>query len=595
MKKRSVLAYILVLTLVLTAMLPVFAGAETQTAYAVVDRENRTMTFCIGTKISDTEGVRRSDGTYVTGDSYYTDFLNGEELPWFDDGDIIESVSILDPIEPTSMDAWFFILPYVKTITGLGIINTDRLTSANALFEECEELTELDLTGFRAPLVEDMSYMFMGCRNLERLTFDGLGADSATNTEEMFAYCDRLETLDLTGFGGANITNMSYMFVGCTNLKELILDGFYTDSATDMECIFSGCSSLRALDLSQWNLRRDTWDALNMNGMFADCTSLRALTLAQGFVSYRMGNVERLPDPPTDFPYTGMWIRKEYPDYPLDSDGLLNCYDTTLNSKVTWVWQQTPQSLSAAQVSGENKIYTGEALTTNVTVTLNGETLEEGFDYTVSYENNTNAGTASITVTGKNFYFDSASGTFDILQKDLSAAAVAAADRTYTGSEIASPVSVTVDDRALTEGTDFTVDYENNTDAGTAVVTVTGTGNYSGTAFVTFAILAKDLAAASVSVEDQVYTGSEIAAPVTVDLNGTALIEGRDFTVSYDCNVAAGTATVTVTGVGNYSGTASGTFEIVEPEPDAPTSLLEWVFNILKTIMSLLYMLFGKV
>ena len=59
-------------------------------------------------------------------------------------------------------------------------------------------------------------------------------------------------------------------------------------------------------------------------------------------------------------------------------------------------------------------------------------------------------------------------------------------------------------------------------------------------------------------------TGSEIRPAVTVTLNGKTLTEGIDYTVSYANNIEIGTATVTVTGTGNYTGTAQTTFAIVD-------------------------------
>lgn len=59
-------------------------------------------------------------------------------------------------------------------------------------------------------------------------------------------------------------------------------------------------------------------------------------------------------------------------------------------------------------------------------------------------------------------------------------------------------------------------------------------------------------------------TGEEIKPAVTVSLNGQTLQENIDFTVSYSNNIEPGTATVTVTGIGNYTGMASTNFEIAE-------------------------------
>jgi len=64
------------------------------------------------------------------------------------------------------------------------------------------------------------------------------------------------------------------------------------------------------------------------------------------------------------------------------------------------------------------------------------------------------------------------------------------------------------EDETLTEAVDYTVSYSNNTDVGTAGVTITGTGNYSGSLETTFEIIPKDVSALTVgSIADQEYTG----------------------------------------------------------------------------------------
>lgn len=69
--------------------------------------------------------------------------------------------------------------------------------------------------------------------------------------------------------------------------------------------------------------------------------------------------------------------------------------------------------ISTAIVTAANQTYSGSAKTPTPTVTLNGETIPlSGYD--VAYSNNTNAGTATITVTGKDDYTGTATGTFTI-------------------------------------------------------------------------------------------------------------------------------------------------------------------------------------
>ena len=64
------------------------------------------------------------------------------------------------------------------------------------------------------------------------------------------------------------------------------------------------------------------------------------------------------------------------------------------------------------------------------------------------------------------------------------------------------------------------------------------------------------------TIADQTYTGEAITPTVTVKDGETTLVENTDYTVAYANNVETGTATVTVTGMGDYSGEATATFII---------------------------------
>ena len=66
----------------------------------------------------------------------------------------------------------------------------------------------------------------------------------------------------------------------------------------------------------------------------------------------------------------------------------------------------------------------------------------------------------------------------------------------------------------------------------------------------------------AVAGESFIYTGSPITPAVSVTLKNTQLVEGRDYTLAYTDHTNAGTATVTVTGIGNYIGTAKKSFAI---------------------------------
>ncbi len=139
-------------------------------------------------------------------------------------------------------------------------------------------------------------------------------------------------------------------------------------------------------------------------------------------------------------------------------------------------------------------------------------------------------------------------------------------NQTYTGSEFKPQPKVTLGGKTLTAGTDYVPSYKNNVNVGTATVTVTGRGNFKGTKSVTFKIAPADVAKATVSkIANQPYTGRALTPKPTVNVGGTTLKLNRDYTIEYNNNVKAGTATVTVKGAGNYKGTSLVTFRIVAP------------------------------
>ena len=139
-----------------------------------------------------------------------------------------------------------------------------------------------------------------------------------------------------------------------------------------------------------------------------------------------------------------------------------------------------------------DQTYTGTAVTPAVYL---GSSAVEGEDYTVSCSNNINVGTATITVTGKGNYHGSVTKTFKIVPADISEKTISLSAKKYTYSGSAKKPSVTVE--GLTKGTDYTVTYSNNTSVGTASVTVTGMGNYTGTITETFTIVPKAPASAT--------------------------------------------------------------------------------------------------
>lgn len=218
-------------------------------------------------------------------------------------------------------------------------------------------------------------------------------------------------------------------------------------------------------------------------------------------------------------------------------------YTTTLKEEVNYILYSAPDMVSTSsyeivtgteiptktdiktcdiQLSEEQYVYDGTAKKPEVTVKDGNKTLVQGTDYSVSYKDNVEAGTATVTVTGiganytgtatKSFTITAKSqgdddkndddkndddnhgdntdktainaGTFDIKLSQTS--------YVYDGTAKEPVVTITTKDgsKTLVRNTDYTITYAENTNAGTGKVIIKGIGNYTGEATLTFTIQA---------------------------------------------------------------------------------------------------------
>ena len=221
-------------------------------------------------------------------------------------------------------------------------------------------------------------------------------------------------------------------------------------------------------------------------------------------------------------------------------------------------------------------VFDGEAKEPAVTVTLGGSTLASS-NYTVDYSNNIDAGTATVTVTGKNTYTGTATKNFTIGKAELSNATVSLAGWTY-GDAANTPVlrgnlgDGTVNyfyANAEAPSLEYTTDVPTNAGNYSVKAVIAETANYQGKEVTnTFTIDPKALTEDMMWQEGDefVYTGE----PQTLADGMFGLTDGEDeleygvdFTIEYTNNTNVGTATATITGMGNYQGTLITTFEIV--------------------------------
>ena len=230
-----------------------------------------------------------------------------------------------------------------------------------------------------------------------------------------------------------------------------------------------------------------------------------------------------------------------------------------------------PREIEAKDVAFDKELtYTGNELTQTVTVTVNGKTLTVGTDYTVSDLTGTEPGSYPVTVAGTGNYTGEVTKSFTISKAQISSAAITydAGPYGYTGKEWKPEVAVSFNDAALTADTDYTVSYENNINAGTAKIIITGIGDhFTGSTEKTFTINSAEISGCTFApIADVTYNTKAHTPEVTVAISGRTLEADKDYTVSYASKVNAGTATVTVTGKGNFTGSANTTFTIAKAD-----------------------------
>lgn len=214
-------------------------------------------------------------------------------------------------------------------------------------------------------------------------------------------------------------------------------------------------------------------------------------------------------------------------------------------------------------------------------------TLVENTDYEVYFSNNRDAGNAKVQVKGiggysgfRTIYFKIAGKPIDenFNIKFTKGNANGDVGYIYNTAEHKPALTFSYGSLQLRNGRDYTVKYENNVNAGDARAVVVGKGNYLGTMSKKFYIFPKMKTAASIitvsSIPDQKYTGKVIVPSVAVTFDGVKLVQGKDYTISVLNSTKLtypsdkknkGTATVIITGIGNYRGTlANSSFTVVK-------------------------------
>ncbi|MFT3951052.1 MAG: leucine-rich repeat domain-containing protein [Oscillospiraceae bacterium] len=357
-------------------------------------------------------------------------------------------------------------------------------------------------------------------------------------------------------------------FGGCENLTEVIIPdkvvsiGMYS---------FCNCTGLLTVEIPS-NVVNIGWFA------YFGCTGLTSLTLEEG-VSTIGSDAFTTCDSLKNIviPASISWIADyafgfaDYAHTTKYSDIALLTYPGTAGAvyaeKFAIPTTSVYKDISETEATLSQTAYAYDGAAKEPTVAISG--LTQGAHYTVSYENNTAAGTAKAIINGIGYYNGSLEIPFTISKANLTGITVTGSTAVYDGKTHSVTAKIPTGS-AISYSTDggktYTAVKPSFTKAGSYTVKYKVTeSNYNDvTGSVIVKITAKSISTATVSgiAASYTYTGSALKPAVTVKNGTTALKSGTDYTMTYTSNTGIGKATVTITGKGNYSGSVTKSFKI---------------------------------
>lgn len=158
----------------------------------------------------------------------------------------IKKVTFLDTIQGAPISAWD--------------VSADRNESVLAWLENDGDMYHLYLAadgGINGAEASDE--LFYHYRNLEAVEFNGcFYTDDSLSFSGMFNNCEKLRELDLSGWNTEKVISMAIMFQGCTSLEKLDISSFNTKRVNNMIGMFNGVSRWRDMDVSHFDTSRVT-------------------------------------------------------------------------------------------------------------------------------------------------------------------------------------------------------------------------------------------------------------------------------------------------------------------------------------------------
>lgn len=457
--------------------------------------------------------------------------------------------------------------------------DTSKVNDMNSMFLGCESLTQLNVRNFNTSRVTRMSGMFRECRNLKQLDVSRFNTANVTTMEEMFYCCESLTQLNVSNFNTANVVYMNGMFERCESLTQLNVRNFNTSNVEDMGKMFCTMSKLKSLDLNSFNTSNvqnmyfmfygnesltslniknfDTSKVVDMNSMFGELKKMTSLDVSE-FNTSKVKSME------------GMFSRC----YALKAVDVSH-FNTSEVVKMGYMFNSCSSleslNLSKFNTSSVNDarymLYYIDNLKTLKTIPNLKCSIELPFTMSDSSgKKYTTMPTNSKCITLK------VVASKPVVRKSIKTAKVTVKTATYNGSPQKPGVTVKLGNTTLKSGTDYTVTYSNNTKTGTkAVAKITGKGSYKDSVSKYFTIKACSLdGKVQVNLKTTIYTWDgqaktpafSIYMPKANAAGMISLQNEKDYTYKYLNNKEPGTATLQITGKGNFTGTKKIAYKI---------------------------------
>ena len=183
-------------------------------------------------------------------------------------------------IANTDSSMLFGFFENIKSIDFKDNFDTSKVTNMHDMFAYCTNLQELDLSSFDTTNVINMQAMFRGYlekpMNITKIIFgQNFKTNNVTDMRAMFGNCGNLTEVDVSGFDTSNVTDMHDMFSGCQSITYVNISNFNTSKVTDMAGMFFNCNNIDNLDFANFNTSQVT----TMTNMFAHCFKLSSLNL----------------------------------------------------------------------------------------------------------------------------------------------------------------------------------------------------------------------------------------------------------------------------------------------------------------------------